>query len=65
MSQDSPPRMKIAGLFSAESPMRLAHTTMHDNSSFQRSIFPYLQGGYVKNPGFLVRVTIITSFIQR
>ncbi len=37
MSQGSPPRMKIALLFSAESPMSLALTTTHENRYFQRS----------------------------
>src|SRR5262249_9869838 len=38
MTQGSPPRMKIAGLFSGESPMSLALTTTHENCYFQRSI---------------------------
>jgi hypothetical protein len=38
MSRGSPPRMKIAGLFSGESPMSLALTTTHENCYFQRSI---------------------------
>src|SRR5215475_15054066 len=35
MSQDSPPRMKIARLFSGESPMNLALTTPYENSIFR------------------------------
>jgi hypothetical protein len=34
----SPQRMKIAGLFSAESLMRVGLTTTHENDYFQRSI---------------------------
>jgi hypothetical protein len=38
MSQGSPLRMKIAGLFSGESSMSFALTTTHENIYFQRSI---------------------------
>jgi len=41
MRQGSPPRMKIAGLFSAESPMSLALTTTHENGIF-RGVSPRL-----------------------
>jgi hypothetical protein len=37
MSQGSPPRMKIAGLFLGESLMRVGLTTTHENDYFQRS----------------------------
>jgi hypothetical protein len=36
MSQDSPPRMKIERLFSAESLMRVGLATAHENDYFQR-----------------------------
>ena len=37
MNQGSPPRMKIAELFSVESPMSVALTTTYENGYFQRS----------------------------
>src|SRR5262245_8877725 len=43
MSQGSPPRIKIAGLFLGESPMSLALTTTHENGYFQRSIPPFFE----------------------
>ena len=45
MSRGSPPRMKIARLFSAESPMRVDLTTTHENDYFQRSIRGGLRPG--------------------
>jgi hypothetical protein len=42
MSQGSPPPMKIARLFSAESLMSLALTTPHENSALQRSLRAFI-----------------------
>jgi hypothetical protein len=44
------PRMKIAPLFSVESPMSLALITTHENSYFQRSISTFAPHRWKRAP---------------